>query len=331
MKAAVYYSNSDVRLQELTLPVPENGGILIRTACCGVCVADTMEWYNIKKAPVVLGHEATGTIAEIQGQAGDLQPGDRVFVHHHIPCLTCDACRQGHFTVCNTFRTTRYDPGGFAEYFAATTRHAAIDTLKLPDHVGFDEGTLIEPLACVIHAVRRLFIAPDHHVAIIGAGAIGLLFLQALEAYGLRNIAVFERDAWRLQRAHELGADAYSAFEKRHIACFDRVLVIAKDIGAMELGLSLAAPGAEVLLFATPEPDEYLKFFVQEAFFRQLRVTLSYSADHLDTREALRLISFGMVDAKSLITHRFALSDAGAAISQTAARGACLKCIVEIG
>ncbi len=332
MKAAVYYTNSDVRVEDRPDPRPEKGGLVVKTECCGVCVADTMEWYNKPKAPIVLGHEATGVVTELGEDTVGFKVGDRVFAHHHVPCMTCDECRRGRYTLCRTFKSTRYDPGGFCEYFALSARNVAEDTLLLPENVAFDEGTLIEPLACVIHAVRRMHIRPDDNVVIVGAGTIGLMFVQVLHAYGVSDINVFERIDWRRDKAAEFGAivwdDANKYISERKGA--NKVLVIAKDISAMELGLSAAGTGADVLFFATPADDEYLKFYVSKAFFKEMRIVLSYSADHNDTREALRLIGSGLVKVRDYITHRYSLSQLADAIAQTTARGRCLKCIIDM-
>ena len=332
MKAAVYYTNSDVRVEEVPRPAAPPGGLVVKTAYCGVCVADTMEWYNKPKAPIVLGHEATGIVAELGEGCEGFRVGDRVAVHHHVPCMTCEHCRAGRYTLCKTFKSTRYQPGGFCEYFAITQRHAEEDTLLLPDGLGLKEATLIEPLACVIHGIRRLHIQPHHRIAMIGAGAMGLMFVQALRAYGLRDITVFDRIEWRLNMAEKLGAkvssDAVGWRDAGGQA--DKVLVIAKDVSAIKLGFSLAAPGAEILLFATPGAGEMIPFDGNEAFFKELTFSFAYSADHNDTREALRLISEGLVDASAMVTHTYPLSGLADAIAQTGGRGESLKCVIEV-
>ncbi len=332
MKAAIYYANDDVRVETLPRPEVPPGGLLIKTAYCGVCVADTMEWYNKPKAPIVLGHEATGIVVGVGEGCDNFSIGARVSAHHHVPCMVCDDCRANHFTVCKTFKSTRYNPGGFCEYFSVSPRHAQEDTLLIPDNISYAEGTLVEPLGCVIHGIRRLTMQPHHHIAIIGAGVMGLLFVQALRAYGFRNITVFEKIDWRKRKAEEFGAtvcdDAISWRDAGGRA--DRVLVIAKDVSAVKLGLSIASPDAELLLFATPGAGEMIPFDGNDAFFKEIKLIFAYSADHNDTREALRLISTGLVDAKSVITHYFPLSSLSDAIMQTAGRGESLKCVIEI-
>lgn len=342
MKAAVYYTNADVRVEEVAKPSAGKGEIVVKTNACGVCVADTMEWYNKPKAPVILGHEAVGTIEETGEGVEGFRAGDRVFVHHHIACMNCEECRKGNYTICSQFKSTNYTPGGFAQYFKASAAHVKTDTLKIPDSVGFEEATLIEPLACALHGIERLDVRPSDRIAVVGTGTIGLMLIESLKAYGVSDIVAYETIPWRQEMARKKGAKAVRMadddLEKELESLksefgwnqFDKVCVMAKDIKAMEIGLKLTGKGGKLLLFATPAPEEYLKFYVSEAFFKEMEVLLTYSANHKNTREALRLIENHMVDAKSYITHRFTLGELDKAIARTIGRGECLKCIVKM-
>lgn len=108
----------------------------------------------------------------------------------------------------------------------------------------------------------------------------------------------------------------------------DKVIVAAKDLRAMELGLRIANKGGTVLFFATPKPDESIPLFPSHLFFNELTLTSSYSADHLDTRQALELLSCGAVNAAALISHRYPLERLSEAIQQTASRQGSLKCVI---
>src|SRR2546427_4807632 len=112
MRVAVYYNNHDVRVEER--PVPKIGPkeLLVKVHASGICGSDVLEWYRAPKAPVVLGHEIGAEIVDVGGAVHDWRVGDRVFVSHHVPCETCTYCKKGHETVCETLRTTNFDPGG---------------------------------------------------------------------------------------------------------------------------------------------------------------------------------------------------------------------------
>src|SRR3989337_3383700 len=116
MKVAMYYNNKDVRLEEIPVSGIGPGELLLKVHASGICGSDVMEWYRIKKAPRVLGHEVTGEIVEIGSAVLGYRFGDRVFVSHHVPCNTCRYCLGGYHTACDTLHRTNYDPGGFAEF-----------------------------------------------------------------------------------------------------------------------------------------------------------------------------------------------------------------------
>ena len=341
MKVAVYHNNHDVRVEDRPIPEPKDGEILVKTKACGVCVADTMEWYLTPRAPLTLGHEPSGIIHSIGAGVTNFKVGDRVVVHHHVPCLVCEHCRRGNFTMCTTFRKTHIQPGGFSEYFTASALHVERDTLILPDHVSFEAGTLVEPLACVIHAIRKAGIKAGDSVALIGTGTMGLMFIECLRYWGVRDLVVYEVLDWRIKKAKEFGAkevlipDADPEKEAERLRGIlksdgaDKVIIAAKDIRAMNLGLRLANKGGTVVFFATPQPTEFVELYPSYIFFNEITVTSTYSADHLDTRMALKLISTGDVSAEKIISHKYPLEKLSDAILQTVSRDESLKCVIE--
>lgn len=116
MKIALYYSNNDIKIKETTIPKIGTDDLLVRIEASGICGSDVMEWYRAGKVPLVLGHEIAGKITETGDNIKKYKKGDRVAVSHHVPCNTCHYCLTGHHTVCNTLRSTNFDPGGFSEY-----------------------------------------------------------------------------------------------------------------------------------------------------------------------------------------------------------------------
>lgn len=341
MKVAVYHNNHDVRVEDRPRPVPAAGEILVKTKACGVCVADTMEWYLAPKAPLVLGHEPTGVIAELGDGVSGFKVGDRVAVHHHVPCLICNHCRRGNYTMCSTFRSTHILPGGFSEFFTASKPHVDLDVLRLPDHISYEVGTLVEPLACVIHAIHQAKIQAGDKVILIGTGSMGLMFIQALKFWGVRDLVVYELLEWRKQKAKEFGAsvilepsndleeDIDRIKEIFGGETADKVIIAAKDLSAMNLGMNLAEKGGTILFFATPHPDEHIELYPSRIFFNELNIKSSYSADFNDTRQALELLSNGDVDGEKIITHRYPLDQLSDAIQQTSSREESLKCVVS--
>ena len=133
---------------------------------CGICAGDVTPWYIRKKCPIVLGHEPAGEIVEVGSEVRDYQPGDRVFFHHHAPCFACRHCRRGRYNMCPTWRSSQLVPGAAAQYVLVPQVNLEGDTLRLPDDMSWADGTLIEPLACVVQAFRKARLSPGERVAI---------------------------------------------------------------------------------------------------------------------------------------------------------------------
>jgi len=198
----------------------------------------------------------------------------------------------------------------------------------------------MEPLACVIHAIKKANIQPDDRVILIGTGAMGLMFIQAMLYYGVRELIVYEVIEWRKQIASDFGAlnvltplpDIEEEKERvSKIFSFpgaDKVIIAAKDLSAMRMGMQLAAKGGTILFFATPHPDEWIELYPERIFFNELTLTSSYSADHLDTRKALKLLASGVVNGQALITNHFPLERLSEAILKTAGRESGLKNVI---
>ena len=208
MRVAMYYNNKDVRIEEMPKPKAGPGELLVKVMASGICGSDVMEWYRLKKAPLVLGHEIAGEIAEVGPGVTRYKTGDRVFVSHHVPCNTCRYCLNGQHTVCETLHTTNFFPGGFSEYIRVPALNTDRGVFLLPDEISYHEGTFIEPLACVVRGQRVAGLQPAQAVIIIGSGLSGLLHLLLAKALGAGRVIVTDINKNRLKIAKEFGADA---------------------------------------------------------------------------------------------------------------------------
>ena len=204
MRAAVYLGAGEVRIEERAVPRPGPGEVLVAMRACGICGSDLMQWYQDPRAPTVLGHEPAGVVVESNGGG---EPGARVFVHHHVPCGECEYCARGHETLCDTFKATRIEPGGFSEFILVPALNAARDLLVLPDSVSDEAATVIEPLACCVRGLDRARVDAGSRVLVIGGGQMGLLLAQAALSRGA-SVTVAEPREERRALARALGADA---------------------------------------------------------------------------------------------------------------------------
>jgi len=267
----------------------------------------------------------------------EFEVGDRVFVHHHVPCFTCHYCTRGVYTCCETFKATHLDPGGFAEYFRVPALNVKRDVLKLPPEMSFEQATQIEPLATCIRGIERAGIQPGDTVLVIGAGVTGLMQLQLTRVYGAGQVFVTDFVPFRLEMARQLGADhvinagddvltTLKALNEGRKA--DVVIVTAGSIKAMEQALTLADGGATVLLFGVSAPEATLPVSPYHLLFSEITLVGTYSCSHIETRQALKLIQGGRIEVKSLITHRFNLAGVDRAIHLAAEHGQSMKILI---
>lgn len=302
-------------------PDPEPGpeDAVVRVLACGVCKTDVLPWYVERKLPAVLGHELVGEVIATGAAVAGVAAGDRVVVHHHAPCGECRRCRRGRETLCEQFRATRLDPGGFAE--AVRVPGPLVGSLLPCPGLDPIAATFVEPLACVLRSLDRSGVVPGDTLLIVGAGANGLLHIAAARARGIEAVWVREPRPERLDLATVWGAERHGAEP------VDVAVACTPDPGAIAGAAAALAPGGTLCLYAPPAPGAPLPVDGSDAFLREITVTATYSAGPADMRAALRLIAAGEVDPVGLVTHRFTLADTEAAL-EAARTGAALKAVV---
>lgn len=337
MAVAMVHDFDDIRIEKLPVPAIGPRELLVKVAACGVCSGDVMDWYIRAKAPLVLGHEPAGTVAAVGAEVACFAPGDRVFVHHHAPCFACDLCRRGLHVLCATWKKSRLDPGGMAEYVRVPQENLA-DTLKLPEGVSFADGTLVEPAACSVKGIRKAGVQPGETVLVTGMGTMGMLNLLVARAFGAARVIAADLNPWRLRKALELGADAAIDVSRQGLteavreltggAMAHRVIVGPGTPKAMADGIRACARGGTVLLFTPTPPGEILPVEPHHLYFNEIDLRCSYSCGPYDTRDALDLIARGVIRARDLVTHSFPLAQAAEAFRLTARGGESLKALV---
>jgi len=338
MKAAVYYSQKDIRIEEMPTPKIGDEEVLVEMKACGICGSDLMEWYQSRKAPVVLGHEPAGVIAEAGKKVKEFQVGDRVFVHHHVACLKCHYCIHGDYTLCEQFTKTNIEPGGFAEYFRVPEPNLRLDTLRIPEKLSFEEATLIEPIGCCLRALSKCNIQTGDTMAVVGAGPAGVIHVMLSKLFGVSKVIAADFVEYRLNMAKKLGADiAVNAGEENVVEAVrsatdgrgaDIAVVTAPNIKAYSDAVKLLRRGGTLCVFASTRPDELLKVSPKTLFFSEIKIVSSYSTSHIETRRALELIESGRIKVGELITHRFPLRRIGEAFKMAAENKECLKIVI---
>jgi len=338
MRVAMYYNNSEVRLEEIPIPKIGSGELLVKVVASGICGSDVMEWYRIKRAPLVLGHEITGRIVQVGEGVEHYKIGDRVFVSHHVPCNTCRYCLNGHHTACHTLHKTNFDPGGFAEYIRVPPINVDRGVYLLPDEVSFEDGTFIEPLACVLRGQRFAGIQPGHTVLVMGSGISGLLHLQLALALGAGRVFATDINEYRLKAAQQFGANAVihakedvparlRQVNENRLA--DRVIVCTGALPAFTQALQCIDNGGTILFFAPTDPGVDVPVPITDLWRKEITLMTSYGASPADLATALELIRAGNVRVHEMITHRLKLEEAGLGFKLVAEAKDSIKVIIQ--
>lgn len=340
MRVAMWYSNRDIRIEEMPIPQIGPGELLMRVEASGICGSDVMDWYRRDKAPLVLGHEVGGQVVAVGKGVADFKEGDRVSAAHHVPCNKCYYCRRGHHTMCDTLRKTNFDPGGFAQYVRVPAINVEQGVFRLPDKMSYEEATFIEPLACVLRGQKMANIKSGDSVLVIGSGIAGLLHLQLARTAGAGRIMATDISEFRLKAAKQFGADfawrarEYSPDRLREANdgyLADLVIVCTGATSAVNQALQSVERGGTVLLFAPTDPGVSIPISLNEVFWRtDVTLITSYGASPDDYQAALKIIEAGAVPVQKMITHRLPLAEAGRGFQLVAEADDSIKVIIEL-
>ena len=352
MRAVVYRGVNHLRLE--TVPVPRIGPneLLVKVAVCGVCPTDIKKiHYGTVPPPRIFGHETAGTIVKIGSRNSSLvtrhsslKVGDRVALHHHIPCMKCHFCRHRSFAQCETYKrtgiTAGFEPagGGYAEYVRVMD-FVLPGVVKIPARNSFEEGAMLEPVNTVLKAVKRLNLLRGDRVLVAGQGPIGLMFTKILQLRGINVLATDLLES-RLKLAVQFGAErAVLASQLSTLnPQLDCAIIAVPSDAAVTQALQLVRGGGHVLLFAHTKRAEVRSqnsevrsknppFALQPSAFSLDLASIcldekdligSYSSDFTLQDEVARLVFSRRLDVRKLITHRFPLDQTSDAIALAA-------------
>jgi L-iditol 2-dehydrogenase len=331
MRAAVYRGINDVRVE--TIPVPEigPGEVLVKIHTCGICGTDLKKIHTgSHSAPRVFGHEMAGTIAAIGEGVTGFQIGDRVMAYHHIPCGECFYCRKHTFAQCETYKkvgcTAGFAPsgGGFAEYIRVMDWIVRRGLIKIPDSVPFEQAAFIEPVNTCYKAIDMLHLQPDETVLVIGQGPIGILLAALAKRTGatvLTSDLYPERHAvaarFGLDHPLDPRCDVVAAAKAATDGRGADVALVAVGVNALiQVAMDAIRPGGRVMLFAATQHGE-APFDPAAVCMDEKTLMGSYSASVAIQDEVTQLVFDDYksgFDLTQLISHRFSIEDAVAAI-----------------
>ncbi len=336
MRAVVYRGRNDLRVESLPVPRIGPGDLLVRVAVCGVCPTDIKKiQYATVPPPRVFGHETAGTVVRVGVRVHKFKVGDRVALHHHVPCLKCHACRHRAFAQCEHYKrtgiTAGFEPagGGYAEYVRVMAP-VLPGVVRIPARNSFLEGAMLEPVNTVLKAVQRLNILRGDVVLVAGQGPIGLMFTRLLTLRGVKVVATDLLDS-RLRLARHFGARWAVKIPKSKSSTgpgrlaklvrqmtkglgLDAAVIAVPSDAVMRESQGLVRGGGQVMLFSHTRRGDEAALDLATVCVDEKDLIGSYSADFLLQDEVARLVFSRKMDVRKLITHQFPLEQTAGAI-----------------
>ena len=345
MKVGAFYDAYDIRCEEWPIPKIGPGEILVKMRVSGICGSDLRPEYvptKIKERghkPVVIGHEVSGEVVKVGKGVKKFQEGDRVVPHHHVGCLSCWYCKHGAYTLCRDFYPINFDPGGFSEYFRVPKRLVEKDTYLVPENVSFEEAAQVEPTACIIRGIRKTPLTPGDAVAVVGCGPMGLTHIKLLTTFGAGEIIATDLSDFRLKAAERFGATVTinprvedpveKAKEMTDGRGVDIAFTTTTSAEANEQAIKMLRPSGTLFLYAGGvDPDFKLTLDEIYQICREITITSTYSASHLETEMALELMRSKRLRLGDLVTHRFNLEKIADAFKIARERKNSLKTVI---
>ena len=321
MKALFCYSADDFRLEEIEKPQIQKDEMLIEMLYTGLCGSDIIKIFDpAVKKPAVFGHEVVGRVVEKGADVSKFNEGDLVVAAHHIPCYRCHYCLHGNYTMCRHFKETNIYPGSFCQYIKLSKEHIDNTAFKIQPGSSLLELLFMEPLACCIRTIDKIKILKGDIMAVVGAGVIGILFIQLINLYGGKVIAI-EPDEKRLLLAKSLGAEyTVNPIKIKNNNVQDEIRSIAPE-GADAAVLSVTnkdtigpalfyiRDGGTVIIFGAAGEDSIMEVDFQNIYKRELTITSSYSATPETLDRAYNMIVKKEIKLSPLISEVLHLSD----------------------
>jgi len=327
MKAVFPKGGNAVSVDEVGDPqMASDGDVLVRMRACGLCGSDLEKVYGeYGMSSGRLGHEPAGEVIAAGRSVKGFSAGDRVFIHHHVACYSCHYCNHGDHTMCPSYQTSNISPCGLAEQFLVPEWNVSRGGLiKLPDNVGFEEAALVEPLACCIRALRKSSIQNGDDIAVFGAGPAGMMHVVLAQALGAGKTFAIDINDFRLEFAKNYGVRTFNAQTDKAIheeikretggRGVDICVVATGSTRALLQSFDLTRRGGKIVLFGVPPKGSKVTYDMSTLYSNEHSIIPSYAASEIETNEALDMVAAGKLDVRSLITHRFDISNAAEAI-----------------
>ena len=347
MRAVVYRGVNDLRVE--TVPVPRIGPdeLLVKVAACGVCPTDIKKIrFGTVPPPRIFGHETAGVVVQAGRRLKKFHEGDRVALHHHVPCMGCHACRHRSFAQCPQYKrtgiTAGFEPagGGYAEYVRVMS-FVLPGVVRIPASNSFIEAAMLEPVNTVLKAIHRLAVLPGDTILVVGQGPIGLMFTRLLALRGM-NVAAADLLKNRLKLAKEFGARwTFKGDDPKFCKKMMRlskgrgvdaaVVAVPSDQATLQALEAIRGAG-QVMLFAHTRRGTHTRLDLSAICVDEKDVIGSYSSDLTLQREVARLVFTRKLDVRKLVSNQFPLERTMEAVELAAnPKAGCLKIVITPG
>jgi L-iditol 2-dehydrogenase len=320
MLAALLYGKEDFRLEQVEVPTPADGEVVIRVKAATTCGTDLKVWRRgghakMLKLPTLFGHEAAGEIVALGAGVPHWQVGDRVVANNSAPCMECFFCQKAEYSLCQNLL---FNNGTFAEYLRIPAPIVQHNLLPIPGDLPDSLASMTEPLACVLHGVARSNVKPGDRVVIIGDGAIGLMFVAALAAE--QEVFLFGGNDHRLQIGEQLGAaktfnykqvdDVPTLVKQLTQGWGADVVIEATGLPAVwEMAIACARPGATVNLFGGCPRDTTITLSTEQLHYSELTLKGVFHNTPEFVRAALNLLASRTIPFELLVSEARPLED----------------------
>lgn len=318
MKAFRYYGPGQAEIEEIPVPEIDAGEILVAIKACGICGTDikTFKQGHAKIPPgTVLGHEMAGEV--IDSQTADFTVGQRVVVAPYTPCLTCDACLRGHYSLCDNLFDTLLEPGGFSEMVRVPARIVKQGVVLLPDSLDYAAAALTEPLACCLHGLDAIGVRSGDSLLILGDGPMGLLQAMLGREMGASPVILSGMTPQRLEFARGVvdvvvdisKTDLVETVKQTLPDGVDKIMVSVANTAVAETAVSLVRKGGAINFFAGMPRNTTIPLDISHLHYNEIKLTGTFGFGPDDFHHALALLASGNLAVDGFVTDHAALAD----------------------
>ncbi len=325
MKASVYYSKNDIRYEDVPEPAIGDGDILVKMHSCGLCGTDIHKaQHQAVQGPAILGHEVAGEVVKAGKNVTRYRVGERVVTAIHVPCFNCHYCDRGYFTMCDQFKKTNLEPGGFSELIRIPQLHVEHLTHRIIPELDWERAAMIEPVACCLHGLKSANIHAKDSVLVLGGGTIGLVSAQLCALKGASTTIISDLSRFKRELALKIGIthtiDPANEDLEMRVSEFTQgkgvdVVIIAAGVSSLlSQAVNVVRRGGRIIVFSPFDKNPVVEIDAGRLFRDEISIIGTYSLTPYEMKEAIEIVEKEKINVRDMITHTWPLSKLGEAI-----------------